>query len=339
MPRVLVTGIGGAIGTHMLAHLMHNTDWDIVGLDSFRHKGYTCRISELLQAHPDWAPRLEILTHDLSAPLDNPTKRMIGEVDYCINLASLSDVYASIEEPANFIENNVSIMVNMMEWAREKDGLKAFLHFSTDEVYGPTAGDSGGHKEWDTLLPSNPYSASKACQEMIGVSYWRSFGVPLVITNTMNNFGEMQAPSKYPSMVQEKVLAGEKVEVHVSSDGEIGSRYYLHSRNAADATLFILQNTTPHLHTPGSFDRPDRYNIVGDLQLDNLELAKVIARLLGRDLDYELVDFHSDQPGHDLHYGLDGTKLSELGWEPPVSFEESLLNTINWTIEHPEWRL
>ncbi len=335
--RVLVTGIGGAIGTHMMAHIMNNTDWHIVGTDSFRHKGYTSRVAEMLSVHPDWSERLTVITHDLTVPFHLPEKKMIGRVDYIINLASLSDVAASIEHPALFIQNNVAVMTNMLELAREIKP-SAFLHFSTDEVYGPATKD-GGHEEWSTPLPSNPYSASKAAQEMIGIAYWRSYNVPLIITNTMNNFGEMQAPSKYPSMVQEKVLADETVKVHISSDGEMGTRYYLHSRNAADATLFILKETSPHLHVPGTIDMPDRYNIVGDAQVDNLELAKIIAKLLGKELKYELVDFHSDQPGHDLHYGLDGTKLEELGWKPPVTFEDSLRAVIEWTIDHPEWQL
>lgn len=331
----LISGIGGAIGVHMLAHIMHNTNWSIIGIDSFNHLGYFDRITEVTKDHQDWLPRLKIIRHDLNAPFTKREIEKFGKIDYIINLASLSDVSASIENPVPFVRNNVESMLNMLELARNIE-LEAFLHFSTDEVYGSAPIDQG-HKEWSTILPSNPYSASKAAQEALAIAYWRSYGVPIIITNTMNNFGEMQGATKYPAMVQSKISKGETVTVHASGDGTIGTRYYIHSRNTSDAVLFILQNTKPYLHKAGEIDKPDRYNIVGDAQVDNLQLAKTIAELMGKDLIYELVDFHKDQPGHDLHYGLDGTKLAKLGWVSPVGFKVSLKNTIEWQQEHKEW--
>lgn len=333
--KVLITGIGGAIGVHVLAHVMHNTTWDVVGVDSFRHKGYYDRITEVCSDHPDWLKRLTVIQHDLTAPLTERQVEQLGDVDYIINLASLSDVQASIDDPVPFIRNNSELMINVLEYVRQAKP-KAFLHFSTDEVYGSAAIDQG-HKEWATILPSNPYAASKAAQEAYAISYWRSYGIPLILTNTMNNFGEMQSPSKFPAMVQKNVAIGKITKIHATPDGQIGTRYYLHSRNAADAILFILQNTTPYLHKPGEVDRPDRYNIVGDKQVDNLELAQTIARLMGEELRYEFSDFHSKQPGHDLHYGLDGEKLTKLGWTSPKSFEESLGETLEWQKTHERW--
>lgn len=333
--KVLITGAGGSIGVHMVAHVIYNTDWDIIATDSFSHKGETDRLEQLFIAHPDWRKRVTIVRHDLTAPFTDRQLAKFNSVDYIINLASLSDVQASIDDPVPFLRNNHEIMVNMLEMAR-KLPIKAFLHFSTDEVYGPAEVDQG-HPEWDTILPSNPYAASKAAQEAYAIAYWRSYGVPVIITNTMNNFGEMQQSSKYPVIIQKSVENGEKVNVHVSSDGQLGTRYYLHSRNAADAVLFILKETQPYSHKPGYCDRPDRYNIVGSRQVSNLELAEIIARLMSRELKHELVDFHSKQPGHDLHYGLDGRKLSTLGWIAPVSFEDSLSEVIKWQQEHPEW--
>jgi dTDP-glucose 4,6-dehydratase len=186
-------------------------------------------------------------------------------------------------------------------------------------------------------MPSNPYSASKAAQEALAIAWWRSFGVPLILTNTMNNFGEMQAPSKFPAMIQQKIQRGEKITVHCSESGEIGTRYYLHSRNTASAVRFILQNVPPVLHQPGEIDRPVRLNIVGDMQVSNLELVKIIGALMMKEPDIEMTPFHASNPGHDLHYGMDGAKLAELGWRSPMTFEESLANTIKWQIENPEW--
>lgn len=333
--KVLLTGAGGSIGVHFIAHIMHNTDWNIVALDSFRHKGDFDRITEVCSDHPDWNARIEVFVTDLIAPFTNRQIKSLKDVDYIINLASLSDVQSSIDDPVPFMRNNHEIMINMLELAR-KIKPKVFLQFSTDEVYGPAKIDEA-HPEWDTILPSNPYAASKAAQEAYAIAYWRSYNVPVIITNTMNNFGEMQQSSKYPVIIQKKVQNGEEVTVHVASDGQIGTRYYLHSRNAADAVIFILNNTEANLHQPGATDKPDRYNIVGDIQLDNLELAEAIAKLLDKPLKYKKVDFHSEQPGHDLHYGLNGSKLHELGWETPKSFEDSMANTIKWQQEHKEW--
>ncbi len=327
--RVLLTGVGGAIGTHMVDHIIENTQWDIVGVDSFRplDRGYIDRI----KPHK----RLEIITHDLNAPFTDREVEKLGQIDYIINLASRSDVHLSIDDPIPFVRNNIELMLTMLDLA-VKVKPRAFVQFSTDETMGAVTRDSNGHKEWATTLPSNPYSASKASQEALAIAWWRSFNVPIIITNTMNNFSPMQGATKYPAMIQSKLQKGEEIEIHAIK-GEIGTRYYLHSRNAADAVLFILRKKLPYLHKAGKIDRPDRYNIVGDAQLDNLDLAKNIADLMGKELKYKIVDFHSQQPGHDLHYGLDGTKLKKLGWKPPMTFGESMEQTIKWQEEHPEW--
>jgi len=335
MKKVLLTGAGGSIGIHVLDHLMLNTDWDVICTDSFRHKGYFDRISQTLDHNPSWKKRVSSITHDLSAPFSYREIEHMGKIDYIINLASRADVWESVEDPVPFVRNNVDIALTMLELARIVKP-EVFIQFSTDEVYGPSDADQG-HPEWATILPSNPYSASKAAQEAIAISYWRTYGVPVVITNTMNNFGQYQGSSKYPVIIQKKLMAGEEIEVHVASDGQIGTRHYIHSRNAADAILFILNNLPPHLHEPGTRDKPDRYNVVGDAHMSNLELAKAIAKLMDKPLKYKLVDFHSKQPGHDVHYGLDGSKLAKFGWKSPVSFEKSMKDTIDWQLANPQW--
>jgi dTDP-D-glucose 4,6-dehydratase len=333
--HVLVTGCGGSIGCHVMQHLLVNTTWDITGIDSFRHKGLTDRLHDRIYK----SPRVRVFTHDLMAPLSYITTGRIGPVDYIINLAAISDVDVSLDDPTYAIRTNVEVMLNMGEYARQayRYTMKhpVFLHVSTDEVYGPTDGHTA-HQEWDPIVPSNPYSASKACQEAIAISYWRSYSLPLIIVNIMNNFGEMQSGAKFPCMVQRAVRAGRTVHLHKFGTA-YGSRFYIHSRNAADAMLFLLRNVNPHKHIPGTVDRPDRYNVVGDLQVNNLELAQFIALTLGEELKYKDVQVTDQRPGHDSHYGLDGTKLTELGWRPPVSFHESMRRTIKWYSENPEW--
>jgi dTDP-glucose 4,6-dehydratase len=259
---------------------------------------------------------------------------VIGKIDYILNIASESHVDRSIECPRDFVENNVALMLTMLEYARQYP-VEKFVQISTDEVYGPAKDHD--HEEWETLLPSNPYSASKAAQENIAFSYWRTFGVPVIMTNTMNIIGELQDPEKFVPMTIKRVLAGETVTVHGSADGKtIGSRYYLHARNQADALLFILQNVPPLVYG-GDVDRPSKYNIVGEKEVTNLEMAQLIARYLNKPLRYQIVDFHSSRPGHDLRYGLNGQKMADLGWKAPMSFEESLKTTVDWTVKHPEW--
>jgi dTDP-glucose 4,6-dehydratase len=186
-------------------------------------------------------------------------------------------------------------------------------------------------------VPSNAYSASKAAQEAIATSYWRSYGLPLIIVNLMNNFGEMQSPDKFPAIVQRKVRAGERVHIHATNN-VIGSRFYIHSRNSADAFLFILNNVTPHKHVEGIADKPDRFNISDeDSQISNLKLAVMIAKFIGKKLDYDVVSASTSRPGHDIHYGLSGAKLAALGWKSPLTLETSMRNTVEWYEEHPEW--
>lgn len=333
--RVLLTGVAGSIGIHTLAHIMRVTDWNIVGVDSFNHRGWADRLANHFEAHPEDVERVTIVTHDLSAPFSELTKRKIGHIDYIISMASLSDVEASIQAPLEFFQNNTAIVLNLLEYAREIKP-QVFIQISTDEVLGPTAGKDDGYKEWATMLPSNPYAASKAAQEMACIAWWRSYGIPLIITNTMNNFGEMQSPSKYPVMIQKALAKGEEIIIHGDEEG-VGSRSYIHSRNFADALIFLIKNVKPHLHEPSKIDRPDRFHIAGDKQVDNLELAKTIARLMGKELKYKLVNFHQTRMGHDKHYGLNADKIKNLGWKSPLSFEESLANTIKWQTENPKW--
>lgn len=336
MKRLLLTGAGGSIGIHTLSQIMKNTDWEVVAIDSFRHKGYCDRIETHLKNHPQDVPRVKVITHDLSAPFSELTKKRIGKIDYIINMASLSDVEASIQEPAPFVKNNIDLVLNMLEYAREIKP-ESFIQISTDEVYGPTMGKNDGYKEWDAKVPSNPYAASKSAQEEIAISWWRAYGVPLIITNTMNNYGEMQSASKFPVMIQKAIMEGKEITIHGNEKGEIGSRSYIHSQSFSNALVYILKNLPPHLHVPGEIDKPDRYHIAGEKQLDNLELAQTIADLMGKELKYKIVNFHSARPGHDPHYGLNDDKIRSLGWTNPVPFEESLKNVINWQVKNSDW--
>jgi len=324
--KILITGISGFIGSHIMSHLLKNTDYDIVGIASWEHKGVPSNISddENYQANMN---RVKIITHDLSAPLTPDIKEKIGEIDVILNLASDSHVDRSITDPVPFVKNNINIALNMLEFARECKP-KIFVQFSTDEVYGQAKKDEY-HKEWDAIKPSNPYSASKAGQEALANAYWRTYSVPVIITNTMNCYGEHQDKEKFVPLCIDKIMKGETISIHGYPDKkEAGTRFYLHARNIADAILFMIKNVKPKMYP--EFDRPERFNVVGQKEVDNLTLAKIIADELGKELKYEIVSFHSTRPGHDLRYALSGGKLEEYGYVYPVGFEESLRKTIRW---------
>src|SRR6185437_1115359 len=128
--------------------------------------------------------------------------------------------------------------------------------------------------EWSTILPSNPYSASKACQEAIGISYWRTYGVPLIVTNSMNIIGETQDPEKFVTKTIKAILNDEPVTVHVDTDGTPGSRFYLHARNQSDALLFVAKQVDARMYP--ECERPERLNVVGDLEVHNEDMALMI---------------------------------------------------------------
>ena len=125
----------------------------------------------------------------------------------------------------------------------------------------------------------------------------------------------------------EKVLNGDMVYIHTYPNGTPGSRFYIHARNIAAAVLFLIQN--------GQI--AEKYNIVGEKEVDNLEMAQFNADTIGKELKYEMDDSHNDRPGHDLRYSLDGSKMNAMGWKIPVSFEESLRKTVLWTLENRKW--
>lgn len=332
MKRVLLTGASGFFGSHLLRHLLMKTDWEIVCVVSWKHKGTPERVENAWKDEDK--DRVTIIRHDLEAPFTEWTKKRIGKIDYILNIASNSHVNRSIDDPVPFVTGNVQLVLTMLEFAREVNP-ELFLQFSTDEVYGPAPKEIDW-PEWSVIAPSNPYSASKAAQEAIAFSYWRTYNVPVIITNTMNLVGQTQDPEKYPAQLIRKINDGEVVMVHGKPD-DIGSRFYIHARNAADAILFIVNNLPPKHYKEDEVLRPDRYNIVGETELNNLELAQMTARLMGKELKYEFVDFHKGRPGHDRRYSLSGEKLEKLGWKPPEDFEKSWDRTIKWTLENKFW--
>lgn len=306
MTRVLLTGASGFIGSNVLEYLLKTTDWEFTCFCSWRHKGSPLNLQAVFND-----PRVTVITLDLCGDIPD-----VGGFDYILHLASESHVDRSQADPVNFIENNVSSTLQMLEYAR-KHMPKAFVLFSTDEVYGAME-----HKEWDVMLPSNPYAASKAAQEMIAIAYWKTYSLPIVITNSNNIIGKNQDPEKYVPKLVKQISNDQEVTVHTTSVGP-GKRYYNPVENVADALKFIL-TITPTTYADLRTDRPDRYNLPGGHELDNLEMAQLIAKLLNKELKYTLVNAETVRRGYDQFYPKTEGKLTELGWEPPLTLEEGL---------------
>jgi len=334
--RVLLTGASGFIGHHCLEYFLSNTDWFIVCLDSFRHKGTYSRLSEL-NLPPD---RCIILRHDLSVPIDSVLERRITDgygLDFIVNMASDSAVERSVSDPGACWRNNCELGHNMLEFAR-KVRPEIFFQISTDEVYGDCE-DSTPHPEWDVICPSNPYAASKAAQEALSIAYFRTYDLPVVITNCMNVIGSRQDREKFLPKIIWKVATGQVMDIYAdfseSQTPSIGSRFYLHAKNHADALVWL--SSRPVSKYSNGSRRPDRYNIVGDMELNNLDLALMVAEIMGKKLNYRLVESGSARPGYDRRYALDGSKLRDLGWVPPTSFLDGLGEIIDWTLRNPWW--
>jgi len=221
--------------------------------------------------------------------------------------------------------------VNLLEFAMKLDNLELFVYFSTDEVFGP-APNNVRYSEYDRYNSTNPYSASKAAAEQFCNAYANCYKLPIIVTRSMNIFGERQHPEKFIPLCINKILKGETIQIHSSSDKKIsGSRFYIHARNVANAIDFIIKS---YELTDGNIDY---FNIVGEKEVTNLNLARMIANIMGKGLYFEMVDFHSSRPGHDLRYALDGSKMTKLGWIIPKTFEDSLEKTVKWLLERPQW--
>lgn len=330
MTKVLITGAAGFIGHHLVQYLLEKTDYEIVSLDRLDISGDLNRIKDILT--PETQSRFRQVWGDLKAPVNAGVAARLGDVNYIIHLAASTHVDRSIEDPLLFYQDNVIGTANLIQYAKTLPNLQLFINFSTDEVFGP-APDGYAHKETDPFRPSNPYSASKAGAVMAGYASFITDKLPIITTFTMNNFGERQHPEKLVPKTIRSVINGTPMPIFakLNENNEleaVGSRFWIHCRNTASAIYFLLTKGVPG----------ESYNIIGFDELSNLDIAKKVAEIVGKPLIPHFVDFHKTRPGHDRRYALDGTKMRDLGWEPEVSFDESLRHTVEFSLAHPEWQ-
>jgi dTDP-glucose 4,6-dehydratase len=326
MTTCLVTGAAGFLGHHLVEHLLKNTNWNVIGLDKFNYAsldGARLHHNGVLEN-----PRFRIIKHDLAKPLDTDLRQLLGNVNYIVHMAAETHVERSITDPQPFIDANVQGTMNLLQYARTLPALIRMLYFSTDEVYGPAMSDGRRYQEWDRYNSSNPYAATKAAGEEMCLAFHNTFHVPVVISHCMNAFGERQYPEKLIPVTMQKVWSGEVMPIYAyPGKQKAGERGWIHARTIADAVVFILQHEEMWL----------KINIPPQIETDNLTIAQMIAEIMGKELNYELVDFHSERPGHDLKYTLDGTTLLDLGWKLPMTFEESFRKTIQWEVKNRNW--
>jgi dTDP-glucose 4,6-dehydratase len=337
--NVLITGGAGFVAHHVVNYLLNNTDYNIISLDRLDFSGNLNRLNDLIKDNLN-KNRVKVVYHDLKGEISPLTKSRIGPIDFILHLAAGSHVDRSIDYPMEFVLDNVVGTCNILEFARKTPNLEKFIYFSTDEVFGP-APHGINYDEYDRYNSTNPYSASKAGGEELAVAYHNTYGLPIIITHTMNVFGERQHPEKYIPMCIKKVRDGQTITVHSDASRTIpGSRHYIHAVDVADAILFLLNNAhTNNLNyseiTSGV--KCPKFNIVGKQEINNLQLAQIIADCQGKELKYEMVDFHSSRPGHDLRYALSGERMKAMGWEPKIELTERIKQVVDWTLSRPDW--
>lgn len=335
--KILITGGAGFIAHHLIYKILKETDWEIISLDRLDFSGNLNRLNEVVSTFPDpERSRVRVVYHDLKAEINPQIADLIGKVDYIAHLAAGSHVDRSIDYPMEFVLDNVVGTANLLNFAREIDSLKLFIYFSTDEVFGP-APNNVKYSENDRYNSTNPYSASKAGAEELVVAYENTYKLPCIITHTMNVFGERQHPEKYIPLCIKKIRDGEKVYIHSDSNKtQPGSRHYIHAGDVSDAIIFLINFDLSKLEKDYGGAKCQKFNIVGSEEINNLELAKMIANFQDKKLDYELIDFHSSRPGHDLRYALDGSKMKKMGWEPS-KIDDKLEKVVKWSLNNNHW--
>jgi len=323
--KILITGGCGFVGHHTVEHFMVSTDYEIILFDKLTYA--SSGLDRVRDISADVEKRVKFFATDFTRPLSVGLLKEFSDVDYILHMGAETHVDRSIVDPGSFVYSNVVGTYNMLEFARQCPNLKAFCYFSTDEVYGP-APEGVNFKEWDRYNCTNPYSATKAGGEQLTMAYMNTYKIPGFVVNCMNIFGERQHPEKFIPLCIRKIKNGETIFIHGTPDKlNSGSRFYIHARNVANAVHWLMSR----------FEQRERYNIVGEKELTNLEVAQKIAEIMGKELKYEITDYHSARPGHDLRYALDGTKLKNMGYEIPMTIDETLRTVTNWTLKNEKW--
>ena len=311
--RIVVTGGAGFIGSNFVRHLLRTRDdVEIVNLDKLTYAG---NLENLRDLEDD--PRYSFVNGDICDT--GVVRSALAGADAVVNFAAETHVDRSISEPQDFIRTDVLGTHTLLEAVREL-GVGRYLQVSTDEVYGSI--EDGAFTEDSELDPSSPYSASKAGADLLVLAYHRTFGTPVVITRSSNNYGAFQYPEKIIPLFISNALDDQPLPVY--GDGRNVRDWLYVEDNCAAIDLALRQGA------PGNV-----YNVGGGNEVENLDLTRRILELLGKDVG--LIRYVTDRPGHDRRYAVDCAKLSALGWAPRTSFDDGLAATVAWYRDHRAW--
>jgi dTDP-glucose 4,6-dehydratase len=315
--KILVTGGAGFIGSNFVHYILNNyPDDQVVNLDLLTYAGNPANCA-------CWNddPRYTFVHGDICDV--ELVDQLVADVDVIVHFAAESHVDRSIEDAGAFVRTNVVGTYTLLD-AALRHGKKRFHHISTDEVFGDLMMDEPAFTETTPYDPSSPYSAAKAASDHFVRAYHRTHGLPVTISNCTNNYGFYHFPEKLIPLAITNILEGKKVPVYGTGQQV---RDWLFVTDHCRAIDMIVRKGTIG----------ETYCIGGDNQPTNLELVQNIIRMMEHNPD-EMIEFVEDRKGHDFRYDIDYTKIkTELGWEPQVTLDEGLEQTIAWYKEHPEW--
>ncbi|WP_180901234.1 dTDP-glucose 4,6-dehydratase [Martelella soudanensis] len=328
--KLLVTGGAGFIGSAVV-RLAVARGFDVVNLDALTYAACLDNVASVADSPLYAFEQADIRDR---AALDRVFAK--HQPDAVMHLAAESHVDRSIDGPGDFIETNINGTYNMLEAARaywvargRPEGFR-FHHISTDEVFG-SLGPDGMFTEETPYDPRSPYSSSKAASDHLVRAWHETYGLPVLVTNCSNNYGPYHFPEKLIPVVILNALAGRDIPVYGKGENV---RDWLYVEDHADALLTVI--------TKGRVGRS--YNVGGNNERTNLELVRTICAILDDKRPREngsyadLITFVSDRPGHDLRYAIDPSRIgAELGWQPSVSVEEGLAQTVQWYLDNEAW--
>jgi dTDP-glucose 4,6-dehydratase len=314
--RVLITGGAGFIGSNFIRHVLKNRpQWQVVNFDFLTYAGNLANLEGISDSD-----QYRFIKGDISNPED--VKNVFADgFDYVINFAAESHVDRSLYDPSLFLKTNVLGIQILLNQAMNSK-VERFLHISTDEVYGSLGNDGLFREDWP-LKPNSPYSASKASADLMCRAYYETFGFPVIITRSSNNYGPYQFPEKLIPFFITKALNNEQLPLY--GDG-LNVRDWLYVEDNCGGILAALEKGKPG----------ESYNIGGGNEMTNLEITRIILRTISK--PQSLIKYVKDRPGHDRRYALDiGKAKTELGWRPAMDFRDGLEVTVKWYLANEKW--
>jgi dTDP-glucose 4,6-dehydratase len=327
---ILITGGAGFIGSHVVRLFVNDyPQYHIYNLDNLTYAGNLENLKDV-----ENNPNYTFLKADITDEKAINSLFRKYQFDSVIHLAAESHVDRSIKDPLAFVKTNVIGTMNLLNAFKElwKDNYKdkLFYHISTDEVYG-TLGETGLFTEETPYRPNSPYSASKASSDHLVRAYGETYKMPFVISNCSNNYGQNQFPEKLIPLFINNIINNKSLPVY--GDGNY-TRDWLYVKDHALAIDVVFHNGK----------NKETYNIGGFNEYKNIELVKLLCALMDEKLNRlkgtseKLITYVKDRPGHDLRYAIDASKIkNELGWQPSVTFEEGLSETVDWYLQNEDW--